>query len=173
MATLWTTLLLASRLSSFDLLGEQPLSYLGTRPRSDVLFSGGLLVGAALLFAFHQYVRANYRVGRGFSTAMLGGLVGQVVAALVPIGGNGTAHKVHTAFALLLGASLPLLMWRFAAAQPAGRWRHTAYALFWAEVAACVVGFYLSSRSVAPLAEILPAVVFHAWIATVTFARRP
>jgi hypothetical protein len=172
--TLWTTLGLASRLANFDLLGEQPLSYLGTRSRSDILFSVGLLVGAALLAAFHQYVRDHFPVGRGFSTAMLGGLVGQVVAAVVPIGGNGTAHKVHTTFALLLGASLPILMWRFAAAQLPGPWRRVAYALFWAEVAACAVGFYLSSRSVAPLAEILPAAVFHGWIATVTFvpARR-
>lgn len=104
---------------------------------------------------------------------MLGGLFGQVVAALVPIGGNGAAHRVHTAFALALGASLPLLMWRFAAGQARGRWRQIAYGFFWTEVAACVVGFVLSNRSVAPLAEILPAAVFHAWIGAVTFASRP
>lgn len=172
-ATLWTSLLLAAGLADFDLLGEEPLSYLGTRPRSALLFSGGLLAGAALLTAFHGWVRAHFPVARGFSTAMLGGLAAQAVAAVVPIGGNGPAHRVHTTFALLLGASLPLLMWRFAAGQRAGRGRRLAYALFWLEVVACVVGFALSGRSVAALAEILPAMVFHAWIATVTFLLRP
>lgn len=72
--------------------------------------------------------------------------------------------------ALVLGASLPLLMWRFAAAQPSGRWRRLAYQIFFAEALACAVGLYLSGRGIAPVAEILPAAIFHIWVVVVTFA---
>ena len=168
--TVWTTLLAATAVSGFDLLGEEPLSYLGTRPGSAALFTIGLAVAAVLLTCFHRYVKGHFPVSAGFSVAMLAGLAGQMVAAFVPIGGDPGVHRIHTTFALVLGLSLPLLMWRFAAAQPAGAWRRLAYRLFWAEAVACVVGLYLSARGVAPLAEILPAAAFHAWVFVVTFA---
>ncbi len=170
-ATVWTTLLTAAAVSQFDMFGPEPLSYLGTDPRSSVLFAIGLAVPAILYTAFHRYLRGRYPTSIGFSIAMLGGLAGQMVAAFVPIGGDPTLHRIHTVSALGLGISLPLLMWRFAAAQPPGRWRRLTYRLAIAEVVACVVGVWLSSRSIAPVAEIVPGVVFHAWIFTVTFAR--
>ncbi|HEV2766588.1 MAG TPA: hypothetical protein VGV63_02635 [Acidimicrobiales bacterium] len=165
---LWGTLGVGTLLTGFDLLAERPLSYLGSQDRSAVLFSGGLLVGALALVAFHHHLRVRYPVTTLFSAAMLIGLAGQVVAALVPIGGNGVAHQVHTRAALVLGASLPVLMWRFAASQPAGAWRRLCYSLCWAEVVAVGVGLHLSARMVAPAAEILPAAVFHVWIIAVT-----
>ena len=169
-ATLWGTLLAATVVSRFDLLGDSPLSYLGVHSSSKALFTVGLVVPALLLAAFHQHLRYRYPVSAGFSLAMLGGLAGQMVAAFVPIGGDPAVHRVHTTSALVLGVSLPLLMWRFAASQPRGRWRRLTYRLFWTEIVACAVGLYLSARGVAPVAEILPGAVFHAWIITVTFA---
>ena len=168
--TVWTTLLAATAVSRFDLLGENPLSYLGTESRSVELFTVGLVVPALLLIAFHQYVHERYPVSTGFSLAMLGGLAGQMVAAFVPIGGDPVVHRIHTASALVLGVSLPLLMWRFAAGQPRGSWRRLTYWFFWAEVAACALGLWLSARGVAAVAEIIPGAVFHAWIVVVTFA---
>ncbi|HWC10247.1 MAG TPA: hypothetical protein VG455_03400 [Acidimicrobiales bacterium] len=165
----WTILLTATAVTGFDLFGEEPLSYLGSQPRSAALFTLGLAVPALLLTAFHQYLRGRFPVSPGFSLAMLGGLVGQVVAAFVPIGGEPAFHRVHTTSALVLGASLPLLMWRFAASQPPGPWRRLSYGLFWAELAACAAGLHLSSLNVAPVAEILPGAVFHTWVVTVTF----
>lgn len=170
---LWTTLAAGSSLARFDLLGERPLSYLAEEPRAALLFGAGLVTAAVLLAGFHEYVRRRYPVTRLFSWLMLVGLAGQVVAGTVPIGGDGIAHSVHTTSALVLGASLPLFMWRFAASQPAGAWRRTSYALFWGEAAACAIGFLLSSRGIAPLAEILPAALFHLWIATLTFRPGP
>lgn len=167
-ATVWGTLLSATVLAGFDLLGPEPLSYLGTQDRSAALFTTGLAVPAVLLAVFHGEVRRRLPTGRGFSTAMLVGLAGQVVAAFVPIGGDGGAQRVHTTSALVLGASLPVLMWRFAAAQPAGRRRRLSYGLFWAETLACGAGLYLSSRGLAPVAEILPGAVFHVWVLAVT-----
>jgi hypothetical protein len=167
-ATSWTTLLTAAARTRFNVLGDRPLSYMGTQPRSVVLFGVGLAMPAVLLTAFHGYVRGRFPVGKGFSAAMLAGLAGQMVAAFVPIGGNLTASRIHTTCALGLGASLPLLMWRFSAGQRPGSWRRLAYGLFWAEAAACVLG--LSGALPAPVAEIIPGAVFHLWIFTVTFA---
>jgi hypothetical protein len=168
--TVWATLLAATAASGFDLLGPDPLSYLGTVPPSAGLFTIGLASTALLLVAFHGYVRRHHPVSPGFSLIMLAGLAGQMVAAFVPIGGDPTAHRIHAWCALVLGASLPLLMWRFAVAQPAGPFRLLARRLFWAEVAACAIGLSLSGWRVAPLAEILPAAVFHVWVLVVTFA---
>lgn len=166
--TIWAALLAGSVLVRFDLLGPLPLSYLGTRPRSAAFFTFGLAVSAVLFIAFHQYLLGAYRVASGFSLAMLVGMAGQLVAAFVPIGGDPTLHRIHTTSALVLAASLPLFMWRFATAQAPGPWRRLAYGFVWAEVAACAGGLLLSSAHLAPVAEIVPAVVFHAWIATVT-----
>ncbi len=171
-ATIWTALVTATVVARFDVLGEQPVSYLGSQPRSAALFTLALAGSAVLLTAFHGYVRDRFPVARGFSTAMLVGLAGQLVAAFVPIGGDPVLHRIHTSSALVLGASLPMLMWRFAAAQPAGTFRRASYALFRAEVAACAAGLCLSAASVAAVAEILPAVVFHVWVVAVTLARR-
>jgi hypothetical protein len=168
--TVWTTLLAATAVSGFDLLGPDPLSYLGTVPPSAALFTIGLAATALLLTVFHGYVRRHHPVSPGFSLIMLAGLAGQMVAAFVPIGGDPTAHRIHAWCALVLGASLPLLMWRFAAAQPPGPFRLLARRLFWAEVAACAIGLTLSAWRIAPLAEILPAAVFHVWVLAVTFA---
>ncbi len=167
-AVVWATLLVATVLTGFDLLGERPLSHLGTQAPSAGLFTFGLAVSALLLLGFHNYVRRRFAVSAGFSPAMLAGLAGQLVAAFVPIGGEPGLHRVHTISALALGVSLPLLMWRFAAGQRPGPWRRVSYGFFWAEVAACVVGLYLSARRVAPVAEIVPGAVFHTWIITVT-----
>ena len=168
--TLWTTLLAATAATAFDLFGERPLSHLGGQPGGAVLFTVGLVASALLLTAFHHHVRTRYPAAPGFSLVMLAGMCGQVVAALVPIGGDPAAHRIHTTSALVLGASLPLLMWRFAAGQSPGPWRRFTYRLFFAEAVACAVGIYLSSRMVAPVAEILPATVFHAWVIVLTFA---
>ncbi len=167
-AVLWTTLGVGSVLAGFDLLGERPLSELGAGGPATLLFSGGLAVAAVLLVGFHQYVRDRFPVSTAFSVAMVVGMAGQLIAALIPIGGHGAAHRVHTTSALVLGASLPVLMWSFAASQPPSAWRRAGYGLFWAEVVACGAGLWLSALGVAPVAEILPAVVFHAWIVAVT-----
>lgn len=170
-ATLWVTLGVGSLLSGFPLLGPRPLSWLAADRVSAGLYSAGMAVAALLLVGFHSWVRRHHPVSRSFSVAMLAGQAGQLVAAVVPIQGGPLAHGVHTAAALTLGASLPVLMWRFAVAQPPGAGRRTARRLALAEGAACVVGVVLSRHSVAPLAEIIPALCFHAWIATVTIGQ--
>lgn len=168
MATLWSTQLALVVTVDFDLVGDRPLSYLALEDAVGFLFGTGLAVSATLFVAFQRHLRRRYRLGAAFSVAMLVGMAGQLVAGVLPIGGTGPASRVHVAAALILGASIPLLMWQFAADQPAGPWRRRCYRLFWLEVAACAAGIALSRNQVAPLAEILPALAFHVWVATVT-----
>lgn len=143
-ATLWTTVGVGMALTGLGFLDERPISHLGTVSETIPLFRAGLLVAAALLAAFSVFARRAFSVPVPFLVASLVGLVGQVVVALVPISAPGLAGTAHTVGGLVLGASLPLLIWRFAAAQPEGRWRTVAYRLFWLELAACIAGVVLS-----------------------------
>jgi hypothetical protein len=172
-ATLWATLGTASVATRFDLLGHRPLSHLVSSPAAAGLFAAGLAVAAVLFVGFWAWLRGSYPTSPTFSVAMVGGMAAQFVAAFVPIeGGGSSASRVHTVAALVLGGSIPVLMWRFAAAQPPGPLRRTMGLLAGLELAACVVGVSLSRGGVAPLAEILPAAVFHVWVATLTLGGR-
>jgi hypothetical protein len=165
---LWVTVAVGIALTDLMLIDDRPISHLGTVARSRTLFSVGLVLAALLLAAFFMFVWRAFAARPSFLVAALVGQVGQVVAAVVPISGAGSAHAVHTAAGLILGLSLPLLMWRFAAGLAAAPWRPAASRLCWLEVAACVAGVILSRAGVATLAEILPALGFHLWIAVVT-----
>lgn len=169
-AALWSSQAVLVVVLDFDLVGDRPLSYLALQADIGYLFGVGLMVSAVLFVTFLSYLRHRYLFGGPlFSVAMLVGMGGQFIAGVVPIGGTGTASRIHVAAALTLGASIPLLMWRFAAEQSPGDWRRWCYRLFWLEAAACATGITLSQNQVAPLAEILPALAFHAWVAMVTF----
>ena len=167
-AVLWTMLGAAMWRGGFPVLGARPLSWMVADPASAGLFRGALIASAVLFVVFHGSVRSRFRAGPAFSFAMLGGMACQVTAAVVPIDGGGAATRAHTIAALALGLSLPVLMWTFAASQPPGRWRRSAWILFAVEVAAGAAGVLLSRLAVAPLAEILPAAGFHLWIIVVT-----
>lgn len=167
---LWSTQALAVSRSGFDLLGERPLSELVNRPGGEWLFPLGLVAAAVLFLVFLGYLRQAYPVGAAFTIAMAVGMVGQLIAGILPIGGDGWVSRTHVISALVLGASIPVLMWRFAADQPPGAWRARCYRLFWLEALACAAGIVLSHRHVAPLAEILPALAFHLWVFVVTLA---
>lgn len=170
---LWSTQTVAVARSGFDLLGARPLSELVNRPGGAWPFSVGLISSAVLFLVFLVYLRRTYPVGRAFTAVMAVGMAGQLIAGILPIGGEGVVSRVHVTSALVLGASIPVLMWRFAADQPTGAWRTRCYGLFWLEAMACAVGIVLSRRHVAPLAEILPALAFHLWVFVVTIAAAP
>jgi hypothetical protein len=169
---LWTSMLVGVNRTGLGLSDERPLSHLGTDPRSAAVFGAGLLVASVLLVAFAWFVHTSLSPAPGFLPAFLVGQAGQVVVAVVPIDGAGVGHEVHTAAGIVLGLSLSVLMWRFAAGQPPGPRRSWAYGLFWFEVAASLAGVALSRSMRAPLAEVVPATAFHLWIAVVT-AWRP
>ncbi len=169
---LWTSVCAGMLATGLGLFDEEPISYLATDPQGAALFRGGLLVASVLLVAFAGFVWRAWSPARGFLAAFLTGQVCQVIVAVVPIDGPGADHAVHTTAGIVLGLSLPVLIWRFAAGLPPGPRRSGAYRLLWLEVAACVVGVALSRAMLAPLAEALPATGFHLWILVVT-AWRP
>ncbi|MEO6627673.1 MAG: hypothetical protein ABIP03_03815 [Aquihabitans sp.] len=168
-AALWSTQAVLVAVVGFSLVGERPLSYLALEDDIGFVFGMGLTVSAVLFIVFQRQLRHRYQLGVASSVSMVVAMTGQFIAGVVPIGGTGPASRIHVAAALTLGATIPVVMWRFAADQPAGVWRRRCYALFWLEVAACAAGIALSRNEVAPLAELLPALAFHIWVATVTF----
>jgi hypothetical protein len=171
-ALLWTTVIVGMGRTGLGFPDDRPISYLGADPRTVALFRTGLLVATFLLAGFGWFVTRRFASPRSFLVVLLIGLAGQAVVAVVPISGHGVAHAVHTVAGLVLGLSLPLLMWRFAAGLRRGSRRSLSYALFWLEVAASVVGIVLSRASRATIAEVVPAVVFHLWVFVVTVLAR-
>jgi hypothetical protein len=166
---LWTTMGAGMALTGLGFSDEDPLSYLGTDTRSAWLFTSGMLVSAILLAAFYLFVRRWYACSGSFLIVGFIGLTGQVVAGVVPLSGHGeTWHAVHATGGIVVGLSLPVLMWRFAASQERGTWRNLSYVMFWLEVVACIVGVMLSQSMRAPIAEIVPGAGYHLWIIIVT-----
>jgi len=165
---LWVSVATGMDRAGLGFLDDRPISYLGTDPRSALVFRGGLIVAAGLMGGFSWFAFEQFSAPRSFLAAFLIGLAGQLVAAVVLLSGPGSSHAVHTAGGLVLGASLPILMWRFAPSSLGPRRRLVGYAMFWAEVVACAAGVALSASGRAPIAEIVPALVFHLWVTVVT-----
>lgn len=167
-AVLWVGIGLAAWSAGFDLLGPLPLSRLAhAGGLASTLFGPSLVIAGLLFLGSCAHLRARYPVAAGFVALMVLGMVGQIVTGIVPIGPAGSSDPVHVAAGLVLGASIPLFLRRFAVAQPPGPWRQRCLALAWAQAAATVVGIGLSQASVAALAEIVPALAFHAWVLVV------
>ncbi len=167
-AVLWTTVLVGMGRTGLRVADERPLSYLGTVPRTALLFRVGLIAAAALLSGFAWAVHRLLARATGFLTVFLLGMACQAVVALVPLEGGGASERLHVPAGIALGLSLPLLMWRFAAAQVPGRWREVGYGLMWLEVAGCIAGVALSRAGRATIAEAVPAALFHLWVIVVT-----
>lgn len=163
-AVLWVGIGSAVARSGFPVGGDQPLSRLVDDGRARALFEGSLVLAAVLFLLFGLHVARTHPVGSGFTPLLTAGMLGQLVAGIVPIGPVGQSNPVHVAAGLVLGGTIPFFLWRYASAQPGPRWRRRATALFLAQAAATLAGIALSRFGVAALAEIIPAVGFHAWI---------
>lgn len=167
-AVLWATVGLGMWRTGLGLAERRTISYLGTDPRSASLFRAGLIIATLLLVAFAWEVNRGFPRRTGFFALFLVGMAGQAVVASVSLAGDGASHAVHTTAGIILGLSLPLLMWRFAAGQTPGPWRRRSYAVMWLSVVATVAGIALSRARLAGIAEVVPAVAFHLWIVVVT-----
>lgn len=172
-ALLWGSIATGVKLAHLDLFGKDPLSRLGVEPTSAPYFSIGLILAALSIILFTHYLKTKFVITKSFMTVLLIGQAGQVIAALAPYGGMQPARFIHTIAALTLAFSIPLALWRFAAAQKNQQVIRAAYALMWLEVAAFVVGIGLFSfvTKGAPFAQIMPAIAFHVWIIYFSFER--
>jgi hypothetical protein len=165
---LWASIALGMARTGLGFFEDRPLSYLGTDAKTSLLFTAAMVVSAFLFAGFYLFVYDRYAASRSFLVVGFAGLLGQVVAGLVPLSGPGASHAVHVTGGIVVGLSLPLLMWRFAASQPRSSWRRKNYAFVWFEVAACIIGVLLSRSMRAAIAEIIPGAGYHLWILVVT-----
>jgi hypothetical protein len=165
---LWTGIGVAVLRTGFPVLGDLPLSRLAADSRAEPIFGPTLVVAALLFVVFCVEVARRYSVGRWFVVVMVSAMTGQLVTGIVPIGAPGESEPVHVAAGLVLGGLIPVFLGLFAVAQPPGSWRQVAFRLFWAQLAATVVGVALSDSGRAALAEMLPAFLFHVWVVAVT-----
>lgn len=161
---IWSTVLLGMHLTGLGLFDDRPLSYIGTNPSTQTIFTTGLISSAVLVMCFGWYVYRTFRANKVFLVFLIIGQVGQIVSALAP--NQGTTRIIHTIFAFGIVFSLPILMWQFAKSQPAGSWKQSCYRLLYAEIISFVVGMglFTLSKGVGPLGEALPAIAFHVWI---------
>lgn len=167
-AVLWLSLGLGAYLARLPLLGHHPISSLGVNPASATLFSGGLIVTAGLFLIFLVYLNNRFTVSPSFKLVFTVGQLAQIVAALVPFGGR--FRVPHSIAAFVLVFSLPILIWRFASAQPEPSFRRLAWRLFWLELAAFCIGLFtfIFIGRASPIAQALPAIAFHIWVVVLT-----
>ncbi|MDQ3123243.1 MAG: hypothetical protein M3Q14_00975 [bacterium] len=160
------TILTSIYITHLDIFGSNPLSSVGTDNRTALIFSVGLISASLTLLFFTQYLSRVYIVSKSFLIILIVGQIGQIIAALVHFGGEQPDRAIHSYAALTLAFSIPLALWRFAAAQTDPSIRRRAYLLFWVELACFVIGIGVFSFVIkgAPIGQIITALAFHAWI---------
>lgn len=170
--TLWVSVATSIIVADLPLLGIRPLSSLGVIPSSSVYFSVGLITSAILILIFTLKLNALYKPSGWFFIVVLIGQVGQIMSAIVPFGGNQPARAIHTIAAFVLAFSVPVVLGIFYRSLPDGSFRLIAYRLFVLELAAFIlgIGFFVLVGKAAPVAQGIPAVVFHAWLVTTNLA---
>lgn len=170
-AVLWTFIPIALWQSHLSLTGSAPLNELSQERGADLWFSGGLALAALLLVPFHGYLTERYTLSAWFSGLMLAGIVAQFAAAVVPMGED-LRSSVHQIAAAVFGAVIPLILWRFAMEQHAGRWRDLCFALVAVDVVACALGIALAATDHPALGQVVAMIGFHLWVVAVTVKPR-
>jgi hypothetical protein len=167
----WIGLSLAMRRAGLGLIGDDPISYLGSIPLTARTFSGILLVSSMLFTGFAFYTWRTFSAGPLFLAFFIIGQVGQAIAALAEIGEQSSLAVVHTSAAYALGFSFPLLVWQFTRTQTKSRHYHLFLKLLVFELVTFTVGMgaFIFTKGYAPISEILVAIGFHIWILVLAF----
>ena len=168
--TLWSVTLFGMLSSGLGLLDTRPISYLGVAPDSATFFNGGLFTSAVLFLLFGLYLYRKFQPSRIFIALFVVGQIAQIIAAIFVY--EGTFKLVHTVAAFTLAGAIPFHMKYFALSLQQGDIRQKALWLFKAENWFFIVGIgaFVFATGISPLAEILPALPFHAWIFYLTFS---
>ncbi|GAC1387509.1 MAG: hypothetical protein NVS1B7_0810 [Candidatus Saccharimonadales bacterium] len=168
-AVLWLGISAALLLAHMSVLADRPLSYLGTNPKTALLFNTVVIFSAMLFLCFLRYIVINFQTSKIFIFSYVVGQICQIVVGFVPVQGSMLDHHIHTVAGLLLGLSLPVLIWLFARANRHAVFYQQAHIFSYVELGLCLIGIVLSRNTIGPLAEILAAGGFHAWIIWITF----
>ncbi|HEX8771523.1 MAG TPA: hypothetical protein VF711_12215, partial [Acidimicrobiales bacterium] len=79
---LWASISVGMARSGLGFVEDRPISYLGTDPRTSLLFTTAMLSAAVLLAAFYFFAYFWYSSSGSFLAVGLLGLIGQVVAGV-------------------------------------------------------------------------------------------
>jgi hypothetical membrane protein len=170
-AVLWTCIAIGMHKAHLGFLDKRPISFLGTNPGTQLLFSGSLLVSAIFFISFGYFVKRRYKIKNRFITYLVVGQLGQITAAIFPYGQHMLAGHIHTTAAFVLAFSLPLLIGEFAKSQLTSRSHRLYIKLLHFEQVMFVIGIslFVFTRGLAPLGEVLPTLGFHLWIIVLTY----
>jgi hypothetical membrane protein len=167
-AVLWIGIGVAIARTNFRVSGDLPLSRLAAANEAGSTFGPSLVLAALLFIVFSFDLTRRYPTSRAFAPLMVTAMAGQIVAGVVPIGDGDESAPVHVIAGLVLGGLIPVFLCVFALSQRPRSWRQTAFGLFVAQATGTMTGVVLSRMGVAALAEIIPALAFHAWVIVVT-----
>ncbi len=165
---LWIAVIGGMIKTDLSLVDDRPISFLGVAPETALYFNTLLFFSAILFAVYGAFHYKNLSLSKWFIVTFLIGQVAQVIAALYQYGGSD--KLIHTVAAFTLAAAIPTYMLFFALSAPKNL-KSAAYKFYFTELLFFTVGItaFIFARGISPLAEILPALPFHAWILYSTF----
>ena len=165
---LWVGTIIGMLRSGLSLVDTRPISYIGVATDSALFFNSLLFLSAVCFVLFGVYLYKSIGLNKSFLLVFLIGQIGQMIAAILPYGGQ---YKiVHTVAAFTLATAIPIFMYIFSKSKSLGNFKTSARRLFIAELIFFTVGIstFIFIDGISPIAEILPALPFHLWIILIT-----
>lgn len=107
------TVIWCSYQQNFNLLGKQPISYLGTTS-SHSFFEFGILASAVLLGTFYKYISRRFRTSVGYTSLFAAAVVSEIILAIWPETNRGKTQLVHWIAAWVFVASIAFSVLLFA-----------------------------------------------------------
>ncbi len=173
---LWLSVGVSLFITRFNVLGNSPISYLGTYPQTKYIFNTGLILASVLLLTFAYHIRHKLAVSKAFLAVFTLGQVCQIIVALTPYTSKTILRPIHIISGFVLAITLPLSIGLFAkTAQLSKRIRTTSLYLFYGELLLFVLGisWFVLASSGGALSEIITAIVFDVWIITLSLQLKP
>jgi hypothetical protein len=163
-----TTVIYCSYKQNFNLLGKQPLSYLGATS-SQSIFRAGLIFSILPMVLFLTFIKSHYLTSRSYLTLFVTALLAETILAIIPEQINGKAQISHWVAAWVFVVCLALsviLFGKLNRATEVGRVSMIIGAAFVAALGPEVI-LYIIGMSAA-LSQIINAAIFGIWVIYVT-----
>ena len=165
---LWLGVGVGIALAELPLIGSKPLSALGTMPESALLFNTSVSVSALFFSVYFYRLYRRHRLPAQFALVAFINVAAQFLVGIFSY--EGREQIIHTSAAFTWAFSIPILMRIFylhARIRPSILFLRAEYAAVFIGI-----GLFVFTEGIAPLAEMLPALPYHAWIMTMAVAGR-
>jgi len=152
----------------FNILGKQPLSYLGTTS-SHEFFKIGIIISALLFTGFYYFLASQYKVSRLYTITYFVAILAEFFLAIIPENVHGKVQLVHWIAAWIFVISLATSVIVFAKdnrnnlASKASKVLGLTFLLLL--IPEAVLYFFGVAAS---LSQIVNGVIFGTWVAYVT-----